>query len=151
MTVTVAQGASAVNLFVGIFSGTFGLIGLIFLAVGLSFSAAYKRKVRLCTAYAEGKVSAFEGQNLSSSIRLIYSFTIDGQTMQHISSYAGRAPGLLVGQTVHIHYDPQNVGNLYVEEEGNPQRAFTRIFTTLGALFAGIALAVAAVVLGFAV
>jgi len=146
----VTQGVRAVTLFVGIFSGTFGLIGLVFLIVGLSFSAAYKRKQSLCTAYAEGKVSAFEGQNMSASIRLIYSFTIDGQTMQHISSYASSAPGLLVGQTVHIHYDPQNVGNLYVEEEGRQQRVFTRIFTILGAVFFGIALIVAAVLLGVA-
>lgn len=143
-------GIQAVQLFVGIFSGTFGLIGLIFLIVGLSFSASYKRRQSLCTAYAEGKVSAFEGQQLSSSIRLVYSFTINGEAMQHISSYASNAPGLLVGQTVHIHYDPQNIGNLYVEEESRQQRMFTRIFTILGAVFFGIALVVAAVLLGFA-
>lgn len=146
----ISNGIHAVQLFVGIFSGTFGLIGLVFLAVGLSFSAAYKRKQSLCTAYAEGKVTAFEGQNMSSSVRLIYSFTIDGQTMQHISSYASNAPGLLIGQSVHIHYDPQNIGNLYVEEEGRQQRVFTRVFTILGAVFLGIALIAAIVLLGVA-
>jgi len=146
-----SNGIQAIHLFVGIFSGTFGLIGLVFLIVGLSFSAAYRRKQSLCTAYAEGKVNAFEGQSMSSSVRLIYSFTIDGQTMQHISSYASNAPGLLVGQTVHIHYDPQNIGNLYVEEEGRQQRTFTRIFTILGSVFLGVALIVATVLLGFAV
>jgi hypothetical protein len=142
-------GIQAVQLFVGIFSGTFGLIGLVFLAVGLGVSATYKRKQSLCTAYVEGTVSAFEGQHMSASVRLIYSFTIDGQTMQHISSYASNAPGLLVGQRVHIHYDPQNIGNLYVEEETRQQGLFTRIFTILGAVFLGIALIVAAVLLGF--
>ncbi len=147
---TTSGGIQAVQLFVAIFSGTFGLIGLVFLIVGMSFSAAYKRKQSLCTSYAEGKVSAFEGQNMSTAIRLVYSFTIDGQMMQHISSYASNAPGLLVGQTVHIHYDPQNIGNLYVEEEVRQQRTFTRIFTILGAVFLGIALIVAAILLGFA-
>lgn len=148
--VAVAESVRVVNLFVGIFSGTFGLIGLVFLVVGLSFSLSYKRKMNLCTAYAEGKVSAFEGQSMTASVRLIYSFAIDGQPMQHISSYASNAPGLLVGQTVHIHYDPQNIGNLYVEEEVNKQRIFPIIFTVLGAAFLGIALVVAAILLGTA-
>jgi hypothetical protein len=150
MVATGVSGIQAVRLFVFIFSGTFGLIGLVFLVVGLSFSAAYKRKQSLCTGYAEGTVSAFQGSNTSTSVRLVYTFSIDGKQMQYLSSYASNAPGMLVGQTVHIHYDPQNVGNVYVEEETRQQGVFIRVFTILGGVFLTVALIVAAVLLGIA-
>jgi len=144
-----SAGSGFIPLFVGIFSGTFGLIGLIFLVVGASVSAAGRRRRALCTAYAEGVVSAFQGQYGSSAVRLVYSFTIDGQQMQGLSQYASGTPRLLVGQKVHVHYDPQNVGNLYVEEE-NAQNTFPRVFTIIGGVFLAVALIVAAVLLGVA-
>jgi len=144
-----SAGVEFIPLFVGIFSGTFGLIGLVFLIVGFSVSAAERRKRALCTAYAEGVVSAFQGQYGTGAVRLVYSFAIDGQPMQGLSKYASGAPGLLVGQKVHIHYDPQNVGNLYAEEE-SAQNTVPKIFMILGGVFLAVALIVAAVLLGFA-
>jgi hypothetical protein len=143
------SGVGFITLFVGIFSGTFGLIGLVFLIVGLAVSAAERRRRSLCTAYAEGVVGAFQAQPGTNMVRLVYSFPIDGRPMQSLSKHAFSAPKLLVGQKVHVHYDPQNVGNLYVEEE-NPRGPLVKVFTILGGVFLGIALLSAAVILGFA-
>ena len=142
-----ATSLSFAQLFTLIFSGTFGLMGAIFLAVGLGFQTAVNRKRSLCTAYTEGTVSAMQTQFGSTSLRAVYSFTIDGKPLQYISSYAG-APNLLVGQTVSVNYDPQNIGRVYIEEDARLMKNFTRVFAILGGVFLVIALAVAVVLLG---
>ena len=140
---------SFVSLFVIVFSGTFGILGLTFLAVGLIYGAVSNGKRSRCTAETEGVVTAFQTQFGSSGVRLVYSFTIDGQPMQYLSPYALNAPNLLVGQKVTVHYDPQNIGNVFIEEERGA-RTFSRVFVILGAVFAFAALLTAALLLGLA-
>ena len=69
-----ATNLTFAQLFTLIFSGTFGLMGAIFLAVGLGFQTAVNRKRSLCTAYTEGTVSAMQTQFGSTSLRAVYSF-----------------------------------------------------------------------------
>ena len=91
-----ATNITFAGLFTAIFSGTFGLMGLIFLIVGLSVTAAQNRKRALCSASAEGTVSAMQTQFGSSGLRAVYSFEIDGRALQYVSNYAG-VNNLLVG------------------------------------------------------
>lgn len=135
------------GLFTAIFSGTFGLIGLIFLAVGLGVIAAQNKKRGLCTSLTEGTVSAMQAQFGSSGLRAVYSFLIDGKPMQYVSSYAGTS-NLLIGQTVSVYYDPQSIGRVYIEEDAQQMRAFARIFTVIGIVFLSVAIVVAVVLLG---
>ena len=135
------------GLFTAIFSGTFGLMGLIFLVVGLSISAGQNRKRSLCTASAEGTVSAMQSQFGTTGLRAVYSFFIDGKPYQYISNYSG-TNNLLVGQTVQVYYDPQNIGRVYIEEDARQMLNFTRVFTILGIVFLSVALIVAVVLLG---
>jgi hypothetical protein len=76
---------SFVGLFVIVFSGTFGILGLTFLVVGLVFNANHQRQTNRCTSETEGVVTAFQTQFGSSGVRLVYSFSIDGQPMQYLS------------------------------------------------------------------
>ncbi len=142
-----AADASFAQLFVAIFSGTFGLIGLIFLGVGAGTAAAQNKKRSQCTAYAEGTVTAMQGQYGSSGLRAAYSFTIDGKPMQYVSNYSG-VNNLLIGQTVSVYYDPSNIGRVYIEEDARQIRRFLRVFTILGGTFLLIALFSAALILG---
>ena len=142
-----ATNLTFAQLFTLIFSGTFGLMGAIFLAVGLGFQTAVNRKRSLCTAYTEGTVSAMQTQFGSTSLRAVYSFTIDGKPLQYISNYTG-AQNLLVGHTVGVYYDPQNIGRVYIEEDARLMKNFTRVFAILGGVFLVIALVVAVVLLG---
>jgi hypothetical protein len=135
------------GLFVAIFSGTFGLMGLIFLIVGLSINAAQNHKRARCTANVEGTVSAMQTQFGTTGLRAIYSFSIDGKPYQYVSNYSGNNQ-LLVGQSVQVYYDPQNIGRVYIEEDAQLLRNFTRVFIILGAVFLSIALIVAVVLLG---
>jgi hypothetical protein len=135
------------QLFTMIFSGTFALLGLIFLIVGLAVSASMNHKRSQCTAYAEGTVSAMQTQFGTIGLRAIYSFMIDGKPMQYVSNYSG-TNNLLIGQTVSVYYDPAHIGRVYIEEDARQMRTFTRVFTILGCVFFGVALIVAVVLLG---
>jgi len=138
---------SFAQLFTWIFSGTFGIIGLTFLAVGLGFRASQERKRSLCTSSAEGTVSAYQSSFGSTGVRAVYNFSIDGRPYQYVSSYSG-STGLLVGQTVTVYYDPQNIGRVYIEEDARQMQTFTRVFTILGGVFLAVAVIVAVVLLG---
>ncbi len=135
------------QLFVAIFSGTFGLMGLTFLSVGLGIIFAQNRKRTLCTAYTEGVVSAMQSQFGTNALRAVYSFSIEGKEMQYISNYSGMND-LLVGQAVHVYYDPSRIGRIYIEEDSLQLRRFSRMFTILGGIFLAVALIVAVVLLG---
>lgn len=142
-----ATNISFAQLFTIIFSGTFGLMGAIFVAVGLGFQTAMNRKRSLCTAYTEGTVSAMQAQFGSSGLRAVYSFSIEGKPLQYISNYAGQN-NLLVGQSVGVYYDPQNIGRVYIEEDARQMKTFSRVFVILGGVFISVALVVAVVLLG---
>ena len=135
------------GLFTAIFSGTFGLMGLVFLAVGLAISAGQNRKRSLCSFSAVGTVSAMQSQFGTTGLRAVYSFSIDGKPYQYVSNYSG-TNNLLVGQTVQVYYDPQNIGRVYIEEDAQSMRNFTRVFTILGIVFLSVALIVAVVLFG---
>ena len=137
---------NSLALFAIVFSGTFGILGLTILVVGLSVNAASNGRRNRCIAETEGVVTAFQTQFGSNGVRLVYSFSIDGQPMQYLSPYALNAPNLLVGQKVRVRYDPQNIGCVYIEEERGA-RTFTRVFAILGGVFLFVALIVMAVVL----
>lgn len=140
-------GITFAQMFVFLFSGIFGLMGLVFLAVGLIVSGGQNRKRAQCTARAEGTVSAMQSQFGSNSLRAIYSFSIDGKPVQYVSNYAG-ANNLLVGQTVDVYYDPERVGRVYIEEDARQIRQFSLIFTVLGGVFLFVAALVAVILLG---
>lgn len=138
---------SAVVLFTVIFAGTFGILGLVFLGVGLGITAANGKKRSRCTAYAEGTVSAMQCQGGSSGLRAVYSFLIDGKQMQYVSNYSG-VNNLLVGQSVRVYYDPENIGCVYIEEDVRAMRLFMRVFTILGAAFLTVAIVAAVLAFG---
>ena len=133
-------------LFTIIFSGTFGLLGLIFLIVGFAVTASMNHKQSLCTAYTEGTVSAMQMQFGTTGLRAVYSFTIDGRPLQYVSNYAGNG-NLLVGQSVGVYYDPQQIGRIYIEEDARLMKNFVRVFLILGGVFLLLAAIVALVLL----
>ncbi len=145
-SVTMA-GITFAQIFTGIFSGTFGLMGLVFLGIGLGVTVSQNKKRSQCTAYAEGTVSAMQGQFGSNGLRAVYSFSIEGKPMQYVSNYTGMN-NLLVGQSVGVYYDPERIGCVYIEEDARQMRGFTRIFIILGGVFLAVALFVAILMLG---
>ena len=141
-----ATSITFAQMFTMIFSGTFGLMGLIFLIVGLAFNGSINRKRARCTAYTEGEVSAMQAQFGTNGLRAVFRFTIDGKPLQYVSNYAGNN-NLLVGQSVGVYYDPQQIGRIYIEEDARQMKTFSRVFIILGCVFLFLALVVAVVLL----
>jgi hypothetical protein len=135
------------QMFTAIFSGTFGLIGPVFLLVGIAIRASINKKRSYCTDYTEGTVSDMQTLYGSGGLRVVYSFSIDGKPLQYVSSSIGNN-NLLVGQSIGVYYDPQNIGRVYIEEETRQIRVFSRVFIILGSVFFSVALIVAVVLLG---
>ena len=147
MSMTIpATNITFAQMFTMIFSGTFGLMGLIFLIVGLCVNASINRKRARCTGYTEGIVSAMQTQYGTNGLRAVYSFTIDGRPLQYVSNYAGNG-NLLVGQSVGVYYDPQQIGRIYIEEDARLTKNFVRVFLILGGVFLLLAAIVALVLL----
>ena len=147
MTTIIPMAAiSFVGLFVIVFCGTFGLLGLIFLIVGFAINASMNHKRSLCTAYTEGVVSAMQAQFGTNGLRAVFRFQIDGKPLQYVSNYAGNN-NLLVGQSVGVYYDPQQIGRIYIEEDARQMKTFSRVFIILGCVFLFLALVVAVVLL----
>ena len=147
MTTIIPMAAiSFVGLFVIVFCGTFGLLGLIFLIVGFAINASMNHKRSLCTAYTEGEVSAMQAQFGTNGLRAVFRFQIDGKPLQYVSNYAGNN-NLLVGQSVGVYYDPQQIGRIYIEEDARQMKTFSRVFIILGCVFLFLALVVAVVLL----
>lgn len=142
-----ATNITFAQLFTMIFSGTFGLMGLMFLLVGVIVTIAMRKKRSLCTASTCGEVSAMQAQFGTSGLRAVYSFSIDGKPLQYVSNHSGTS-NLLVGQSVTVYYDPTQIGRVYIEEDARQMKTFTRVFTILGGVFLSVALIVAVVLLG---
>ena len=54
---------------------------------------------------------------------------------------------LLVGQSVGVYYDPQQIGRIYIEEDARLMKNFVRVFLILGGVFLLLAAIVALVLL----
>ena len=122
----------------GSFPARSALMGLIFLAVGLAVNGVDEQKRSLCTASTPKAWSAQCSQFGSTSLRAVYSFTIDGRALQYVSNYAG-SNDLLVGQSVNglLRSAAHRAG---VYRRGRAaDAAFPRVFTILGAVFLTVA------------
>ncbi len=142
-----ATNITFAQLFTMIFSGTFGLMGLMFLLAGVIVLLLTNKKRSYCTSSTEGVVSDMQAQFGNSGLRAVYSFSIDGKPMQYVSNHSG-ANNLLVGQSVTVNYDPQQIGRVYIEEDARQMKTFSRVFIILGCVFVVVALVVAVVLLG---
>lgn len=142
-----ATNITFAQLFTMIFSGTFGLMGLMFLLVGVIVLLVMNKKRGYCTSSTEGVVSGMQAQFGNSGLRAVYSFSIDGKPMQYVSNHSG-ANNILVGQSVTVYYDPQQIGRVYIEEDARQMKTFSRVFSILGCVFLLVAVVVAVVLLG---
>lgn len=126
-------------LFAVIFGGTFALVGLVFLCVGIGFAVAEKKRESLCTAYADGEVKALERRQGSMALLPVFSFRVGEQTLVRPSRVSSTSTRYIEGQSVRVRYDPQNPNTFLVEGEPRITRVFVYVFGGIGVLFLGIA------------
>ncbi|MDO4572675.1 MAG: DUF3592 domain-containing protein [Clostridia bacterium] len=126
-------------LFTLIFGGVFGLVGLIFLCIGLGLYIK-RRRLRLnCYATADARVK--QGGNGPA-----LDYTVNG--LRYERPLRGRGlRAYAVGQSMTLHYDPNDPGIAWVEGETTEERVIVVVFTGVGALFLLIGLITALILL----
>ena len=139
---------SDTTLFVTIFSGVWGLVGIIFFTIGIVILKRQKNKIVNCTAKTYGKVidivrrTSHSNDGYSYSWHPVFEYEIGGLQYIKESSYGSTQPKFAVGQDIEIYYNPQDHHEFYVAGDTLP-RTLGIIFTCVGIVLIIVALLVA--------
>lgn len=126
------------DLFFIIFPGVWGLVGVIFTAIGVGITSNRKRKEQRCTMYTSGtvidvvrRVSSDMDGHSAAYWHPVFSYYAGGRQIQRESHFGSGQPKFTVGETVQICYNPDNAEDYYVVEEMLAP-LLGRIFTWVG-------------------
>ena len=143
---------SGTLVFVSIFSGVWGLLGAIFLAVGLGMGRGWRRREERLRASADATVvevvrhTHHSSDGDSTSWNPLVEFVYEGRRITLEAQDSVSRKKYYEGQQVRILYDPDDPASFRIEGE-NGARTVHVVFTVVGAVCLLIALA--AVVIGF--
>ncbi len=143
------------TLFIMIFSGIWGLVGVIFLCIGLMLLKNQKKKMINCTSKTYGKVidlvrrsSNYGSSGHSSSWHPVFEYEIGELKYIKESNIGKSQSNYAVGQDVEVYYNPQDPHEFYIKGEGL-QRTLGIIFTCVGIVCIFVAILVAVLVWHF--
>ena len=105
------------KIFILIFTGVWCLVGVVFLAVGLAFRAAFRRREERMRARAAGTVVEVVRRMSSDSAAFypIVEFEADGRKISLESSDGGGRKRFYEGQSVEVLYDPDDPSQFMLE------------------------------------
>lgn len=141
-------------LFVVIFSGVWGLVGLIFLIIGFIMIKIRKRKEEKCTCKIFGKVKditrrqTYSSDGYSSTLHPVFEYNIGGLTYVKESQTGSFQCKYAIGQDIEIFYNPNNPHEYYVVGE-KLNKILRNIFSIVGGLCIFIAVISAIIVLNY--
>ena len=125
-------------MFVIIFSGIWGLIGIIFSIIGIVMLKNRKSKEINCTSKVYGKVKdivrhqSYDSHGgYSYSWRPVFEYNIGELKFIKESSYGSSQSKYAIGQNVEIYYNPEDYNEYYVVGDTLPKTLGT-IFTIVG-------------------
>ena len=139
--------------FVIIFSGIWGVIGIIFLTIGIGLTINRKKKKEHCTQTTTGKVLSNAREvnrereydrkpTTTMTYYPVYEYYVEGNRVEKRSSYGSSSPRFYEGQEITICYNPENPNEHYIEGDliGS---VIGIIFTAVGAVSIIVAIGVA--------
>lgn len=108
--------------FILIFTGVWVLLGIIFLTIAIVMYFVQKKKTEVCTVKTIGTVtdvvrSSMGNPRYSSFHPVVQYTTATGETIVRKSVYGTNPPKYSVGDTVHIHYNPQKTDEFYLPDD----------------------------------
>lgn len=136
-------------MFILIFCGVWGLVGIVFLAVGQGMAASRRKRLQCCTERVWGRVVDIlphYGHEGGVTLSPMVEYETPQGLMRQCSSFSSSRCRYAIGQQVTVWYDPQDPSLWYMEEE-NASRLFTTIFTAVGILCLLVAFIAASVML----
>lgn len=121
------------DLFVLMFTGTWCLVGVIFLCVGIGLKAGFARREERLRARAAGTVTEIVRRTNgdSSAFYPIVSFEYEGRTISLESRDGGGRKRHYEGQSVEVLYDPDDPTCFRLDGEGST-RLIGNIFLAVG-------------------
>lgn len=127
-----------VLMFVIIFSGIWGLLGIIFLIIGIAMLNNRKKKEIKCTSKTYGKVTDIvkheeynSDRGYSTSWHPVFEYNIGDLKFIKESLYGSYEAKYAIGQDVEIYYNPEDYNEYYVLGEKLP-KTIAKIFTAVG-------------------
>ena len=145
---------SGTMVFVSIFSGVWGLIGAIFLAIGLGMGRSWRRREERLRASADATVvevvrhTHHSSDGNSTSWNPLVEFDYEGRRIALEAQDSVSRKKYYEGQRVRILYDPDDPATFRIEGESGT-RVIHVIFTVVGVVCLLVALAAAAIGLLF--
>lgn len=125
-------------IFILTFSGTWGIVGIIFWIIGIIILNNRKKKELRCTSKTYGKVTdivrhqSYDSDNgYSSSWYPIFEYTIGELKFIKESPYGSSHSKYAIGQTVEIYYNPKNYHEYYIPSD-TLSKTLATIFTIVG-------------------
>ena len=121
-----------------IFSGIFGIIGVVFCVIGIAMLNNKKKKERNCISKTYGKVTdivkherySMNGGYVTSWYPVI-EYNIGGLKYIKEAVYGGTQTKYAIGQDVEIYYNPKDCNEFYIAGETLP-KTLGAIFTIIG-------------------
>ena len=140
-------------MFVIIFSGTFTLLGLIFIIIGIGIHINKKKKEISCTSMTYGKVTDlvrrqnYNGnEGYSSSWHPVFEYNVGERKFIKEYPYGSSQTKYAIGQNVEVYFNPENYHEYYIAGDTLPKTLST-IFTIVGIVAIFIAVISAILVL----
>ena len=125
-------------MFMLIFSGACGLIGIIFLIIGIVILNNVKKKEKNCTSKTVGKVvDVVRHENYStnggysSSWHPVIEYNIGDLKYKKESIYGSAESKYAIGQDIEVCYNPKDNNEYYIKGDTLPKTLGT-IFTIIG-------------------
>ena len=127
-----------------LFSGIFGLLGIILLCVGLGIAENIRKKQKCCTAVSQGRIVGYRrhpdsGNYISYTNRTTYAsnfpvieFYPGEKPVQLVSHFGTTRPKFSVGEAIKVCYNPMNYQHYYIVGY-HPQKILATVFTAIGA------------------
>ncbi len=125
------------TLFLLIFGGIFGGLGLIFLLIGIGISSSVRKKRQLCRSKAIGTVidnvhKSCTDARYSYWHPVIQFTTSSGQSVTLTYPFGTGTPKYSKGQEISLMYDPQNPKSVLLLGD-NTAKILTIVFSSIGA------------------
>lgn len=126
----------------------FSLVGLIFFIVGGIFRGSMGKLKENCTETTTGIILDYEEKEQKDSeghydtyYYAIYEYDVDGKTIEHTSSLGvGNKPDD-EGESVDVHYNPNDVYECYIDSELKTSGVLAIVFQVVGGVLLIIGLA----------
>lgn len=119
--------------------GLFGLLGVIFLLVGILIGVNSKHKESVCTATTVGEITSYEPRTTKGAdgfyetyYHPVYTYYANGEEYVKESA-VGTGKAGTAGEKVEIHYNPANPQEFYAESSA--RNVLTIVFPVLGGIF----------------